>query len=232
MTTFEKERGETFSLLITARDEQGEPINLAEGAFEVLEFFDILETLPFPFEGAGRYVRMERRTAIGGWAYQRLGGSLVLDASGNFNNGSGYVMVVSPSFTLGQWVWYIMRFDDGEATPLAGSENFTTDPEDAPDPTTLEWDATPSLVFDNATVVTVYDWQVDSWIRSVTAGRVHESMQPDITEEGKVALGYDTARLAAGDYHCDIRFTQNGRDQFTREFKLKINSTVTPYSRR
>jgi hypothetical protein len=231
MSAIEIERGETLTLIITAKDADGEVVDLNEGVVEGLSFFDIVSEGGFPFQGAGRYERMEG-LYNGGFAYRRQDSTLQIGSSGYFTSGSGYVMVLSP-VTLGSWNWYLFFYESPEsALALGGSENFEAEPANAPDPTTLEWDVAPPISFQNAIYENNYQWVIDSWIKSTTKGRVHESMEPEITEDGRVVLGYDTARLPSGSYIFDIRFTNNGRDQFTREFQLNVGGTVTPYSPR
>jgi hypothetical protein len=76
-------------------------------------------------------------------------------------------------------------------------------------------------------------WGVDAWIRSDTAGRLNESMNPVITGDGKIFIAYDTAPIAPGLYKFDVRLTNgDGRDQFTEEYQIKVGPTVTPPSPR
>jgi hypothetical protein len=75
-------------------------------------------------------------------------------------------------------------------------------------------------------------YTVDAWIKSATTGRVRESMNPVINDEGNLLISYDTVNLKPGTYYFDVRFTQGGADQITTEFTLRVNGTVTPPSPR
>jgi hypothetical protein len=227
MNVIEKERGETLTFILTAKDEEGDVIDLGEGAVEELAFFDV------DLGGSaasGRYERLEL-TRNGAPAYRHIDSDIVLNEDGYFV-GTGYVISVENPFLTEDWNWALAEYDDSDFVAVLKSSSIFSAPATAPDPPLATWSGSPAISFSNVVYENNYQWGVDAWIKSATTGRVHESMQPEINDQGQVVLSYDTVNLAAGNYRFDIRFTQNGVDQFTREIPVRINSTITPPSPR
>jgi hypothetical protein len=236
MSELEIERGETLSLVITARDKLGEPIDLADGIQGTLASFNMVAGGTDPYFGP--YLRHPEKIFTGPpfanilvpiyvWQFADFG-----IENGQPTRGSG------PFFTViyheGGWRWALLNTaflpDRSQWQLITYAESTIENPVfSVPDLLNAGWGAL-NVEFDNY----IYEpgWAVDSWIRSIDSPRFHESMRPVITPDGKASISYDTVRLPPGRYQFDLRFSRGGRDQFTREYLLKVNSTITPPSQR
>jgi hypothetical protein len=67
---------------------------------------------------------------------------------------------------------------------------------------------------------------VDCWMGN---GCDSFSLNPTV-EESRAIVSFDTRSLSLGAYTADIRFTADGKDQFTGTFRVLITATVTPPS--
>lgn len=74
-------------------------------------------------------------------------------------------------------------------------------------------------------------YEVASSIRAVV-GVVFANMDTEIDNEGKAVIDFDTKPLPPGRYQFDVRFTKDGRDVFTKDFSLWVQSSITRPSER
>jgi hypothetical protein len=83
---------------------------------------------------------------------------------------------------------------------------------------------------DGAPITLDSTWQVAAAISSSGGSAI--DMQPWVVG-GKVEIDFDTAGLTAGLHTMDMRFTNpDSRDQFSKQIKVQIDSTITAPSPR
>lgn len=209
MTTFIRERGEQLSLAVTAKDSDGNAIDL-RGTIQSppLEIRIEGDLGPAPTPAVVQLQddnegRPQWYSDDNDWAIYWDGFRWVLEyvdlgvASYEWRGETGGVGDVATPDLVPFWL------------PQAGATGTPT-----------------------VTAVGNPPYTVDAWIKSATTGRVRESMNPTIDDQGRAVIAYDTVHLSPGTYYFDIRFTSGGADQITPEITLVVNGTVTPPSPR